>query len=103
MRFAPSLPNPELPQSPLQQRPLQQGLAARLLAATLGSYLLCFSLIAALQLLLPLGLRPMLSLLPFLICAATVFWAFRARDIWRAWIMMLVPAALCAAVVLLRS
>lgn len=91
MRFAPSLPTPDM----------RGGIAPRLLAATLGSYLLCFALMAALQVLLPASLRPALTLLPFLICIATVFWAFSARDVWRAWMMMLIPAALCAAIVLL--
>lgn len=96
MRLAPSMPQ-------LPRPPLQQGMAARLLAATLGSYLLCFSLIAALQLLLPRQLQPLLSLLPFIICTATVLWAFRAPDIWQAWIVMLIAAALCGSVVLLHG
>ena|SRR6218665_1281373 len=102
MRLAPSMPplSQRAPHRPLHP-PLQQGIAARLLAATLGSYLLCFSMIAALQILLPAPLQSLLTLLPFLICTATVFWAFHARDIWQAWIAMLIPAVLCAAVVLL--
>lgn len=93
MRLAPTLASPEP----------KTGLAGRLLAATLGSYLLCFALLAALHILLPATPKATLSLLPFLICAATVFWAFQARDIWQTWMVMLVPAALCGAVVLLRS
>lgn len=93
MRIAPPLPSPEL----------STDVASRLLAATLGSYVLCFALTAALQLLLPASLRPLLTLLPFLVCAATVFWAFRARNAWRAWALMLVPAALCGAVILLQG
>lgn len=91
MRIAPSLPSHDL----------RSGIAPRLLAATLGSYLLCFAFTAALQVLLPVPMRHLLTVLPFLICSATVFWAFSARDIWRAWMLMLIPAALCAAVVLL--
>lgn len=93
MRLAPSLPSPDI----------HTGIAPRLLAATLGSYLLCFSLMAALQTLLPASLRPALTLLPFFICIATIFWAFAARDIWQAWMMLLIPVTLCAAIVLLPA
>jgi hypothetical protein len=91
MRLAPSLPPPDM----------HSGIAPRLLAATLGTYLLCFALMAALQALLPASMQHVLTVIPFLICIATIFWAFSARDVWRAWTMMLIPAALSAAIVLL--
>lgn len=103
MRLATSLPYSSASKSAPPDSPLQHDMALRLLAATLGSYLLCFALIAALQLLLPLKLKPVLTLLPFIICATSVFWAFRARDVWHAWIAMLLAAALCGAVILLRG
>lgn len=77
-------------------------MAPRLLAATLGGYLLCISLMGALQAVVPGLDAALLTLLPFLICAATTFWAFAARDAWLAWLVLLLPAAAGMAVMLLR-
>ncbi len=73
-------------------------IAPRLLAATLGSYLLCFAFLGALQALLPTLDNRLLTLLPFVICAATTFWAFAGRDAWLVWLVLLLPAALCAGI-----
>jgi hypothetical protein len=83
--------------------------SARALAAIAGGYALAAGVNVALALALkntgPREEVVMLATMPsFLVWAGAIVWAFAARNVWRAWAGVMIPAAVVAAAVwLLRS
>ncbi|MDH4744118.1 DUF3649 domain-containing protein [Sphingomonas sp. CBMAI 2297] len=75
--------------------------AARTAAGTVGAYAVAALFAAALARVLPMpkveAIMPA-TLLAFLVGPAVTLWAFLARDPWRAWAGVILPAALFAAI-----
>ncbi len=75
------------------------GVALRAVVAVFGGYALAAAATAALALWLPMARSDAVltgTLLSFLIYTGAVLWAFSTRSVARAWVGILVPAALCA-------
>jgi hypothetical protein len=78
-----------------------QNVAARVAAAALGGYTLTYSVTACLTLLLPFSKSEAVliaSMPSFGFYTAAILWAFAAPTPLRAWLGLLIPAAICAAV-----
>lgn len=74
--------------------------ASRSLAAMAGGYLLANLFVLAFRAQVPMEPRDagqLALMLSFVVFALAAIWAFATRDAWRAWIGILVPVALCAA------
>ncbi|MFY4729327.1 DUF3649 domain-containing protein [Nitrospira sp. BLG_2] len=74
---------------------------SRVGAAALGGYALAYAFTACLTLLLPLPKTEAIltaAMLSFLLYAGAIIWAFAAATPWRAWIGLLVPAGVFAAI-----
>ncbi|NPD16987.1 DUF3649 domain-containing protein [Xinfangfangia sp. D13-10-4-6] len=73
--------------------------ASRSAAAILGGYLLANLFVLAFRRLVPIEPRDASQLalmLSFIVFAIAAIWAFAARDAWRAWAGILLPAAIFA-------
>lgn len=76
-------------------------LISRILAAIAGGYALAYALAACVSLILPMARSEAVltaSMLSFAVYTAAVIWAFSAKTAKRAWIGVLAPAAICAAI-----
>jgi hypothetical protein len=80
------------------------GILSRFGAAILGGYALAYAVTALLSLVLPLSRTEAViaaSLPSFGIHVAAAVWAFAARTPFRAWAVIVAPAAACGVIVLL--
>lgn len=72
------------------------GVAARLLAAIAGGYVLTAISMSLLAVLLPASRVDAVmtaTLLSFPVYAVAIMWSFAARTVWRAWAGLVLPAA----------
>lgn len=75
--------------------------ASRVGAAALGGYALAYASTACLTVLLPLPKTEAVltaAMLSFLLYAGAIIWAFAAATPWRAWLGLLAPTAVLAAI-----
>ncbi len=75
----------------------------RVLAAAFGGYVATYAATACLTLLLPMPRQEAIltaAMFSFVLYAGAILWAFAARTTFRAWLGLLVPAAICAAIAL---
>ena len=80
-----------------------QNVTSRVAAAALGGYVFTYAATACLTLLLPLHKTEAVltaSMLSFTLYTAAILWAFAAPTPGRAWLGLLAPAAVCAAIAL---
>jgi hypothetical protein len=80
-----------------------QNVTSRVAAAAVGGYALTYAATACLTLLLPLSRTEAVltaAMLSFALYAASILWAFAASTPARAWLGLLAPAAVCAAIAL---
>jgi hypothetical protein len=78
-----------------------QNVASRVAAAALGGYALTYAATACLTLLLPLSKTEAVltaAMLSFVLYTGAILWAFGASTPARAWLGLLAPAAVCAAI-----
>lgn len=80
-----------------------QHVASRVAAAALGGYALTYAATACLTLLLPLPKPEAVltaAMLSFVLYTGAILWAFAASTVQQAWLGLLAPAAVCAAIAL---
>ena len=80
-----------------------RNVTARVLGAAFGGYALTYAATACLTLSLPLANSEAVltaAMLSFVIYTAAILWAFAASTPIRAWIGLLIPAAVCGAIAL---
>ena len=78
-----------------------RNVASRVGAAALGGYALAYAFTACLTVLLPLPKTEAIltaAMLSFLLYAGAIIWAFTASTSWRAWLGLLAPIAVLAAI-----
>ena len=80
-----------------------QNVTSRVAAAALGGYVLTYTATACLTVLLPFQKTEAIltaAMLSFAIYTGAILWAFAAATPGRAWLGLLVPAAVCGAIAL---
>jgi hypothetical protein len=90
-------------QAPALKRLSWQNVASRVAAAALGGYALTYAATACLTVLLPFPKTEALltaAMLSFALYTGAILWAFGASTPGRAWLGLLAPAAVCAAIAL---
>ena len=73
----------------------------RIVAAVVVGYLVAVLSVILLSYVLPMPRFEAVTigiLVAFIVYAAAILWAFAARALWRMWLGLLLPAALCGAV-----
>ncbi|MEX5218912.1 MAG: DUF3649 domain-containing protein [Nitrospiraceae bacterium] len=78
-----------------------QNVASRVAAAALGGYALTYAATACLTVLLPFSNTEAIltaAMFSFLLYTGAILWAFAASTAFRAWLGLLLPAAICAAI-----
>jgi hypothetical protein len=86
-----------------QKKLARQDVVARVVAAALGGYVLTYAATACLALLLPLPKTEAVltaTMLSFIIYTSAILWAFAASTPIKAWLGLVVPAIICAAIAL---